>query len=227
MKIYRKNKIFYSHKSLFFLLFTFFTLPNAFFSCSEKNESTITLSNSDSLARMTTYGVTSLISDSGVIRYKIMTDEWLIFDKVKEPYWYFPQGLYVEQFDSTLHPDAHILCDTAYFYEQQQLWKLIGNVHLENLQGEKFDTQELYWDQKKEKIYSDKFIQIEQKDRIITGIGFDSNQSITIYTIRKPQGIFTLEEKDEIEKEEEKEVVSEVIGDQEVTKDTLTTNIKE
>jgi LPS export ABC transporter protein LptC len=147
----------------------------------------------DSLPGMATTGITSLISDSGIIRYRIITEEWLIFDKVKQPYWFFPKGVNVERFDSTLHVDARIKSDTAYFYERRQLWELKGHVHLENLQGEKFDTELLFWDQKQERIYSDKFIHIEQKERIITGFGFDSNQSMTVYTIRRPQGIFPIE----------------------------------
>ncbi|MCL1942720.1 MAG: LPS export ABC transporter periplasmic protein LptC [Candidatus Azobacteroides sp.] len=163
-------------------------------SCSgEPKEEIVEVPNIDSLPRMTTTVITSLISDSGVMRYRIKTPEWLIFDKTKQPYWYFPKGLDVEKFNLTLHVDARIKCDTAYFYERKQLWKLIGKVHLENLQGEKFDTELLYWDQRTEKIYSDKFIHIEQKERIITGLGFDSNQSMTVYTIRKPQGIFPVE----------------------------------
>ncbi len=163
-------------------------------SCSGKQkEEVVEVPNLDSLPDMASYKITSLISDSGVIRYRILTDEWLIFDRVKQPYWYFPKGLYVEKFDSVLHVDARIKSDTAYFFQREQLWKLKGHVHLENLQGEKFDTDELFWDQKREKIYSDKFIHIEQKERIITGFGFDSNQSMTIYTIRRPQGIFPVE----------------------------------
>ena len=179
------------------LLSAFFSLLLVSFSIGActggAKEEVIEVSNLDSLPVMASYAITSLISDSGVIRYKIQTDEWLIFDKTNPPYWYFPQGVYVEKFDSLLHVDAYIKSDTAYFYEPEQLWKLVGNVHLENLQEEIFDTEELFWDQKSEKIYSDKFIKIEQKERIITGMGFDSNQSMTIYTIRKPQGIFPVE----------------------------------
>lgn len=192
MNNFSGNKLFLLPQCLFlgFLFSLFFILLNA---CSGKKDDSIIIPHSDSIPGMSTLGVTSYISDSGLIRYKIVTDEWLIFDKVKSPYWYFPKGLYVEQFDSTLKADAHIECDTAYFFEQKQLWRLVGNVHLENLQEEKFDTEELFWDQKKEIIYSDKYIHIEQKERIITGMGFDSNQSMSAYTIRKPQGIFPIE----------------------------------
>ena len=41
-----------------------------------------------------------------------------------------------------------------------------------------------------EKVYSDKFMRIEQEDKIITGIGFESNQDMTQYKIFNSQGIF-------------------------------------
>ena len=40
------------------------------------------------------------------------------------------------------------------------------------------------------KVYSDKFMRIEQEDKIITGIGFESNQDMTQYKIFNSQGIF-------------------------------------
>lgn len=61
---------------------------------------------------------------------------------------------------------------------------------MESLQGEHFETSQLFWDQKQEKVYSDKFMRIEQEDKIITGIGFESNQDMTQYKIFNSQGIF-------------------------------------
>lgn len=43
----------------------------------------------DSLPSMKTLGVTTLISDSGITRYKIITEEWEIYDKKNPPYWAF------------------------------------------------------------------------------------------------------------------------------------------
>lgn len=152
------------------------------------------ITNRDSLPIMATYGVTTLISDSGVTRYRINTDEWLVYDKKQPPYWAFEKGIYLEQFDSLLNVDASIKADTAYFYNKEQLWKLIGHVDIKNLKGERFNTELLYWNQATQKVYSDKFIKIEQPDRIITGHGFDSNQQMTVYVIHNIEGIFYVDE---------------------------------
>lgn len=139
--------------------------------------------------------VSTLISDSGITRYRINTKTWLVFGNAKEPHWYFPDGIYVEKFDTLFQTDASIKADTAYYYDKKGLWRLVGNVSVASLKGEQFDTSELFWDSKSEKVYSDKYIRIQQKEQIITGVGFESNQNMTKYVIRDSQGIFPVEEK--------------------------------
>lgn len=168
-----------------------------FSSCSgKKKEFGEAITERDSLPVMDTRGVTTLVSDSGITRYRINTEEWLVFDRKSPPYWAFEKGVYLEKFDSIFQVEASIKSDTAYFYTKEELWKLIGNVDIQNLKGERFNTELLYWDQKKQRVYSDQFIRIEQPDRIITGRGFESNQQMTVYTIRQPEGIFYVDEED-------------------------------
>ena len=59
--------------------------------------------------------------------------------------------------------------------------------------NEKFLTNQLYWDQRQHKLYSDSFIHIERPDKVLEGYGFDSNEQLTRYTIRKVSGIFPRE----------------------------------
>ena len=153
----------------------------------------------DSLPMMQTLGVTTFISDSGVTRYKVVTEEWLVFDRKNPSYWAFEKGVYLEQFDSIFSVEASIESDTAYYYDKTKLWKLIGNVNIENRKGEHFSTELLYWDQAKKKVYTDRFIRILQpeQDRIIHAYGFDSNEQLTQYTFRNLDGIFYVDEQDE------------------------------
>lgn len=149
----------------------------------------------DSLPSMRTLGVTTLISDSGITRYKIITEEWEIYDKKNPPYWAFEKGVYLEKFDSLFHIDASIKADTAYYYEKKKLWELKNNVHIRNLKGDKFDTHLLFWDEKKEEIYSHKAIHIEQADgTIIDGqYGFKSNQQLTDFEVYSSSGIILVD----------------------------------
>ena len=163
--------------------------------CSGKDKNLAeAITERDSLPSMKSLGVTTLISDSCITRYKIITEEWTVFDKKDPPYWAFEKGVYLEKFDSLFRIDASIKADTAYYYEKKKLWELRSNVSIRNLKGDKFDTELLFWDEKKEEIYSDKYIRIEQEDKTITGYGFESNQELTEYQIRNTTGIFTVED---------------------------------
>jgi LPS export ABC transporter protein LptC len=161
----------------------------------QKKNFTEEILNRDSLPTMQSLGVTTLISDSGITRYKIVAEEWNIFDKKNPPYWAFEKGVYLEKFDTLLRIDANILADTAYYFEKKKLWELRGNVKILSLQGDKFETQQLFWDEKNKKIYSDKYIRIEQTDKEIEGYGFEANQELTEYEIKKTTGVFTIEDK--------------------------------
>lgn len=166
------------------------------FSACEGRQKTIgeAITERDSLPVMKTVGVTSLISDSGVTRYRVNTEEWLVYDRKKPSYWAFEKGVYLEQFDSVFNVEASIKADTAYYYDKEKLWKLMGNVDIKNLKGERFNTELLYWNQATQKVYSDKFIRIEQPDRTIWGYGFDSNQQMTNYVILNIGGILYVDE---------------------------------
>lgn len=146
--------------------------------------------------------VTMLISDSGVIRYKVITQDWQIFDSSKDPHWYFPKGLYVERFDSTFHAEATLKADTAWNFTQRRLWQLKGHVFMKNTKGETFSTEELFWDERQQKVYSDKYIEINRPEKIrLKGTGFESNMNMTQYRIFRPDNtkLYFDEEKEEQE----------------------------
>ena len=138
--------------------------------------------------------VTTIISDSGVVRYRIKAQTWKVYDKADTPYWEFPDGIYLEKFNTELEPDASIESDYAFYNEPAQRWMLRGNVKAMNLEGEQFETPLLFWDQKSESIYSDSSIVITREASIIQGVGFRSNQEMTKYTILRPTGIFPINE---------------------------------
>ena len=143
---------------------------------------------------MSTVNVSTLISDSGITQYKIVSPLWNVYDEVDTPYWNFPKGIYLQKFDRQFNVIASVAADSAKFFRLQNLWKLDGNVELHKEPGELFLTQQLFWDQRRNRLYSDSFIHIETPDRMLEGHGFESNDQLTKYSIRKPTGIFPVSE---------------------------------
>ena len=166
-----------------------------FYSCGDnKSQFSKTTGKRDTLPLLNADSVTTLISDSGITRFRVTATRWLIFDRAKEPYWIFPEGIRLEKFDSTYNVDANMWADTAIYYQRRNLWEFNGHVSATNLKGEKFKTSQLFWDNNSQQFYSKKKIRIEQKDKVLEGIGFISNNRLTKYEIDEPTGIFPIEQ---------------------------------
>ncbi len=160
----------------------------------DKKEVVVVAFDPETTYTLRTTDYTTQFSDSGITRLRAIAKVHLKFDKAKEPFSYFPEGLYVEKFDTLFRTEASLKADTAYNYEKKGLWKFVGNVKVESLEGKTFETSLLFYDEKKEKVYSDKYIRIQEEDKIITGIGFESNQDMTKYKIFDSQGEIPINE---------------------------------
>ena len=157
-------------------------------SCGEGNNiSTVSL-DTGILPTVHSEDVSSLISDSGVTRYRLQAKIWDVYSNDTAPYWYFPEGIYLEEFDTLFNVKGYIEADTAYYYEKKKLWHVIGNVHIQNLEGWKFNTDELFWDDNEppnsiNSIYTDKQVIIDKNDGegLIVSNGIKSNRAMTNY----------------------------------------------
>ena len=78
-------------------------------SCQKKEQAAIAVKFDPNLIpTMITDSVSTLISDSGVTRYRLQAPLWEVFDRASDPYWYFPKGLHAEQFDDNYHTEITI-----------------------------------------------------------------------------------------------------------------------
>lgn len=144
----------------------------------------------DSVSMMTSYGVNTLISDSGVIKYRIVTERWDV-NIVKNPSrWTFEKGIFLEQFDEKFHVEAYIQADTAWYYDTKKLWELRGRVRVRNVNGLRFYSDELFWDGYKHEIYSNKPSKVITPDRTLEGTYFLSDEHMRHYTVSNSKGSF-------------------------------------
>lgn len=162
-----------------------------FTACQEEVEHTApAIHDRDSVAVMTSYGVNTLISDSGVIKYRIVAERWEVNQNKKPSRWTFDKGLFLEQFDEKFHVQAYIQCDTAYYYDQQRLWELRSRVRVLTKDGLRFTSQQLYWDQMKHELYSNVFSRMVTPERTLQGHYFRSDERMTHYFVTNTRGSF-------------------------------------
>ncbi len=165
------------------------------FSCnSERQRSHLDIGERDSLPILMSVGVSSTVTDSGVISYRMITEDWYFYDKKDPTYHAFEKGLFLEKYDKSMHVVAYISCDTAYHFDTKKLWELRGRVLVKNLKGETFRTSLLYWDMATHRIYSDRYMEIDGEEQQLSGYDFSSNEMMTDYIIHSSKGAFPLEE---------------------------------
>lgn len=147
------------------------------------------ISKNDSTAFMRSRGISTLISDSGVLRYKLVAEEWDIHTNTVPPTWKFMKGMLMERFDESFHIDLHVEADTAYLHEQR-LWELRGRVVIRNIEGTLFRTEELFWDMNEHRMWSTQYMRIKTPERELEGTDFRSNEQMTDYYISNSAGAF-------------------------------------
>lgn len=159
--------------------------------CQEQKEHTAAAINDrDSVSMMVTYGVNTLISDSGVIKYRIVSERWEV-NQLRDPSrWIFEKGLFFEQFDEKFHVYSYIQCDTAYYYDQKRLWELRSNVSILSKDGLRFTSQQLFWDESKHEIYSYVPSKLVTPERTLEGTYFRSDERMTKYYVSNSAGSF-------------------------------------
>ena len=128
---------------------------------------------------MTGDNLEMIYSDSAKIKYRVLTPEYLKINKEKEKYEEFPQGIYVISYDKDGEMAGSIRSKYAKKLEEEMLWESRNEVIVINAEGKKLETELLYWDMKKEQIYSDRYVRLTSGGQIIEGNnGFVSDQNL-------------------------------------------------
>lgn len=167
------------------------TLALGFCACSEEYEHVApAIYPRDSVSMMTSYGVNTLISDSGVVKYRIVTEKWEVNQNRKPSRWMFEKGLFLEQFDLAMHVHSYIQCDTAYYFDEERLWELRGRVRILTKNGVRFSSEELFWDELKKEFYSNKFSHVITPDKELKGNRFRSDDKMNKYSVKYTRGYF-------------------------------------
>ncbi len=133
-------------------------------------------------------------SDSTYIRLELKAPLAENYPHIEDPQRRFPEGIDVKFFDSFGKENTRLKANKATQYVNTSLWHARGDVVVVNKKGEQLNTEELYWDQAKEKIYSDVQVKITTDKEIIWGEGFEADQNFNNYTINKITGQIAIED---------------------------------
>jgi len=110
-----------------------------------------------------------------------------------DPYTLFPKGISIDFYDDSARINGHLDADYAIRHENSKLMEADNNVSVLNRKGEKLNTEQLFWDANRHKIYTNKFVRIKTARQIIYGDGLTSNEDFTQYKITNIRGTIQLD----------------------------------
>ena len=115
----------------------------------------------------------------GQLEFKLIAEE---MQQMKEEN-VFPKGIRVFVYNKRLDTIAIISSDFAIQNKNEKLIEASKNVILTNEKNEQLNTQKLFWDSHKKKIYTDDFVTINTDNEIIMGYGFVTDESFSSYSL--------------------------------------------
>lgn len=135
-----------------------------------------------------------IYSDSAIVRVKIIAPVLIRHTTERSPYEEFPSGVRVSFFNPLGQIESVLTANYAIRYANEGRIIARDSVVWKSESEEQLETEELIWEESAGKIYSDKFVTIKRPGEVIYGVGFETDQEFTQWTINAPEGEFQLEE---------------------------------
>ncbi len=111
------------------------------------------------------------------------------YEFARVPFREYRQGIEVIAYnDSTGLETSHIVADYALNWIERDLWELKGNVVAVSEDGRKLFSQQLTWDKKTKKIYSNVDSKVEEGEDVFVGEGFEADEDFNRWTFRRLKG---------------------------------------
>ncbi|SEG22204.1 LPS export ABC transporter periplasmic protein LptC [Algoriphagus boritolerans] len=129
-------------------------------------------------------------SDSAIVRSEITAAKQLEFlDGNIE----FPEGIEIKFYTKEGQLETTMRADRGYFIQSENLYRGEGDVQIQNLlKDQKLQTEEIFWDQPRKKIYTDKFVTIQERQTLFNGTGMEADDSFSEYTLKQVRDSRTL-----------------------------------
>lgn len=141
-----------------------------------------------------------LYSDSAQVRVKIAGPTMLYYLDKREPRQEFIDGVKVDFFDAEGNSTSQLTAKYAIRFENKNEVIVRDSVVWQSVENEKIETEELIWQENKERIYTDRFVVITRPDEIVYGHGFEANQDFSYSRINAIQGRIKVDNPTEEEK---------------------------
>lgn len=142
----------------------------------------------DQVAVETAKEIEMLYSDSAIVKVRVKSPTLLRHLDNNNPRQEFPDGISVEFLSPNHRTTSRMTANYAIRYEKEDKVVMRDSVVWLSEKNEQLETEELIWEETKDKVYTKKFVVIRRAEEIIYGHGFESNKEFTEWRINAIQG---------------------------------------
>jgi LPS export ABC transporter protein LptC len=139
-----------------------------------------------------------IYSDSAKVKVQVLAPVYRQYPTAERPYMEFKEGLEVYFYNDSARIESEIRADYTIYYMEEQLWHATGNVVAQQFEsGDALYTDELFWDENEELIYSDTYTRVISEDNTLYGKnGFRSNQNLTNWQLIGSSGTINVQDEE-------------------------------
>ena len=164
-----------------------------FFSCKDNFKEVQKMGMSENEPIGVAENINLKYTDSGKVKAILLSPKMLDYQNRDFPFSEFPNGIILEIFDDE-NKKSVVVSDYAISYSNTSLIDLQGNVKIVTHTNDTLFAEQLFYDQKKEWLFTNKPVKFRQGFDLIHGNGFDSNSKFTNAEVLEVTGSITLDE---------------------------------
>ena len=131
-------------------------------------------------------------TDSGKVKAVLKSPKMFDFSNRKFAYNEFTEGVYLELFENG--KKSVVVSDYGIIYNKTNVIDLQGNVVVTTHSNDTLFAEQLYYDQDKEWLFTNKPVTFRTGQDLIHGNGFDSNAKFTDAEVLEITGIITVKD---------------------------------
>jgi LPS export ABC transporter protein LptC len=132
-------------------------------------------------------------TDSGKVKAILVSPKMLDYRNRDFPFSEYPEGINLTLYDDD-NKKNKVIADYAIVYDMTDLIDLQGHVVIATYSKDTLFAEQLYYDQKKEWLFTNKPVKFRTGSDLIKGNGFDSNTKFTNAEVLEINGIITIED---------------------------------
>lgn len=161
-----------------------------FFSCSEDFKEIQNLSKSSFEPQTEADSINLKYTDSGKVKAILISEKMLDFSNAKFGFTEFPKGINLTVFDGN-NKENYVTSKYAKSYTKNGLVELLDSVVITTNDGKKLFTDQLFYDQKSDWLYTDKYFKLKDENgNFIDGPGIDLSKDFKIFNAQRNSGTY-------------------------------------